>query len=77
MAALASWGQRIGYLLLLLAIAAFVAGLFVGFSGWAGTVVIASLGATCFTLAPAIVVGYAVRAAQREDDERKQARRDR
>jgi len=48
-----------------------VAGLFVGFGGWAGKVVIASLAGTCVTLAPAIVLGYAVRAAQREDDERK------
>jgi hypothetical protein len=70
MAALASWGQRVGYLLLLLAIAAFVAALFAGFSGWAGTVVIVALAATCVTLAPAIVLGYAVRAAQREDDQR-------
>lgn len=76
MGVLASWGQRVGYLLLLLAIAGFIAGLFAGFDSWAGTIVIASLGATCVTLAPAIVLGYAVRAAQREDDERKQARRD-
>ena len=69
MAKLAQWAQRVGYLLLLLAIAAFVVGLFAGFGGWAGTVVIASLGATCVTLAPAIVLGYAVRAAQREDDQ--------
>lgn len=71
MGRLASLGQRLGYALLLLGIAAFVAGLFVGFGGWAGTVVIASLAATTVTLAPAIVLGYAVRAAQREDDERR------
>ena len=71
MGRLAALGQRVGYGLLLLGIAAFVAGLFVGFGGWAGTVVIASLAATTLTLAPAIVLGYAVRAAQREDDERK------
>jgi hypothetical protein len=71
MGRLAALGQRVGYGLLLLGIAAFVAGLFVGFGGWAGTVVIASLAATTVTLAPAIVLGYAVRAAQREDDERK------
>jgi hypothetical protein len=70
MGRLASLGQRVGYGLLLLGIVAFVAGLFVGFGGWAGTVVIASLAGTCVTLAPAIVLGYAVRAAQREDDER-------
>ena len=73
MGRLASLGQRVGYALLLLGIAAFVAGLFVGFGGWAGVVVIASLAATTVTLAPAIVLGYAVRAAQREDDERKRA----
>lgn len=73
MGRLAALGQRIGYGLLLLGIAAFVAGLFVGFGGWAGTVVIASLAGTTVTLAPAIVLGYAVRAAQREDDERRRS----
>ena len=71
MGRLADLGQRIGYSLLLLGIAAFVAGLFVGFGGWAGVAVIASLAGTTVTLAPGIVLGYAVRAAQREDDERK------
>jgi hypothetical protein len=65
-ARLAGLGKRIGYGLLLVAIVAFVAGVFVGF-GMAGPVVVIALAATTVTLAPAIVVGYGVRAADRED----------
>jgi hypothetical protein len=63
---LAVLGKTIGYSLLLVATVAFVAGFFVGF-GLAGPVVIAALAATTVTLAPAIVVGYGVKAADRED----------
>jgi hypothetical protein len=65
-ARLAMLGKRVGYTLVLVAIAAFVAGFFVGF-GTAGPVVVACLAATTVTLAPAIVVGYGVRAAEREE----------
>lgn len=69
LARVAALGQRTGYLLLLVAIAAFVWGVVAGFPGAATTIVIASLALTTVTLAPSIVLGYAVRAAEREDRE--------
>ncbi len=66
---LAETGQRIGYALYGLAIVAFFLALTTGFSsGWV-TLIIASLVIGSFFLAPAIVAGYAVKAAQREDRE--------
>jgi TRAP-type mannitol/chloroaromatic compound transport system permease large subunit len=70
---LARWadvGQRAGYLLFGLAIAVFVVGFVVGFSGGVVAAVVAMLAAGSVVLAPAIVVGYAVRAADRDDRER-------
>jgi hypothetical protein len=63
---LATLGQRIGYLFLLVAVLAFFVGLATSYRTW-GTVVVASLGLCTITLAPAIVLGYAVKAAARED----------
>lgn len=66
---LAETGQRIGYALYGLAIVAFFLAFTTGFSsGWV-TLIIASLVIGSFFLAPAIVAGYAVKAAQREDRE--------
>jgi hypothetical protein len=65
---LAAIGQRVGYLFLLLAVVAFFAGLAGSFATW-GTVVVAAIAASTVTLAPAIVLGYAVKAAAREDRE--------
>jgi len=65
---LASLGQRIGYGFMLIAVVAFFTGLATGYAVW-GPVVIASLVASTLTLAPAIVLGYAVKAAAREDRE--------
>lgn len=62
-------GKRVGYLLLLVAIAAFAAGWVRGFGGAVTTVVVASMLGTTVTLAPAIVIAYAVRAAEREERE--------
>ena len=73
-ARLASAGQRAGYALLVLAIAAFVVGLVADFPPWTVIVVVASLVGTTVTLAPAIVLGYAVKAAERDDRERAQGR---
>lgn len=64
---LASVGQAIGWGLVGLAVVAFVYGLVAGFTTAVTTVVTAALVATTFVLAPAIVLGYAVRAAERED----------
>jgi uncharacterized membrane-anchored protein len=70
MARLAETGQRVGYLCLLVAVIAFFVGLAAGYGTW-GTVVIVALVACTLTLAPAIVLGYAVKAADREDRDRR------
>ncbi len=62
--------NRIGYLLLAVAVALFFAALMVGFSAGMATAVIVTLVAACVLLAPSIVLGYAVKAAEREDRER-------
>jgi small-conductance mechanosensitive channel len=63
----AAIGQAVGYGLILVAVVAFVFGLVAGFTTAVTTVVTACLVATTFVLAPAIVIGYAVKAAERED----------
>lgn len=66
---LAKTGQRTGYALYGLAIVGFFLALSTGFSsGWV-TLIIASLVIGSVFLAPAIVAGYAVKAAEREDRE--------
>jgi hypothetical protein len=72
-ATFAKWtllANRIGYLLFAVAIATFVIGFAVGFSSGVATVVIVSLVAGSVLLAPSIVLGYGVKAAEREDRER-------
>jgi hypothetical protein len=65
----ASFGQRAGYLLFLVAVVAFFIGLVVGWSdGFSTTIIFCLVGGSIF-LAPAIVLGYAVKAAEREDRE--------
>ena len=49
---------------------AFVFGFVSGFDGLVGTLVVASLVVGSIILAPAIVFGYAVKAAERDDRER-------
>lgn len=66
---LASVGQRIGYLLFGVAVVAFFYGFFVDFSNTVATVIVASIAVGSIALAPAIVLGYAVKAADREDRE--------
>jgi hypothetical protein len=63
-------GQRVGYGLFGIAVVAFVVGFAVGFSGAWVAVVVASIVVGSIVLAPAIVFGYAVKAAEREDRER-------
>jgi hypothetical protein len=48
----------------------FFVALAVGFSGTMATLVVVALVAACVLLAPSIVLGYAVKAAEREDRER-------
>jgi hypothetical protein len=70
---LARWadrGQRAGYALFGVAIVLFVVGFVVDFSSGMVTAVVAALVAGSLVLAPAIVIGYAVRAADRDDRDR-------
>lgn len=69
-ARLVELGQRIGYSLFGAAIVAFVIGFFAGFDGLTGAVVVGSIVVGSIILAPAIVFGYAVKAAERDDRER-------
>jgi hypothetical protein len=69
-ARLVELGQRIGYGLFGVAIVAFVVGFVSGFDGPVGTLVVVSLVVGSIVLAPAIVFGYAVKAAERDDRER-------
>jgi hypothetical protein len=62
----ATIGQRVGYAFLLVAIVGFFAGLATSYATW-GTVVLVAMALCTVTLAPAIVLGYAVKAAARED----------
>ena len=66
----ASMGKRIGYSLFLVAIVAFVAGAVAGFSSPYVTTVVVCLGVGSLLLAPAIVIGYGVKAAEREERSR-------
>ena len=72
-AQVAKWtllANRIGYLLVAVAIATFIIGFAIGFSGAVAAVVVVSMVAGFVLLAPSIVLGYAVKAAEREDRER-------
>jgi hypothetical protein len=67
MARLARLGQRVGYAFFAVAVALFAVGLIGGFTAVIAVLVVAALGLGSVTLAPAIVLGYGVRAADRED----------
>jgi hypothetical protein len=69
-ARLVAVGTRLGYALFLVAIVLFVVGFRTGF-GTVGPAIIGCLVLGSLVLAPAIVFGYAVRAAEREDRERR------
>lgn len=64
---LVALGKRVGYGLFLVAIVLFAAGFAVGFDGAVGTTIIAALVVGSIVLAPAIVFGYGVKAAEREE----------
>jgi len=63
----ADWGKKIGYSLFGVAMLAFFVGLFTSFNDTWGWIVIASLVLGSILLLPAIIVGYAVKAAHRDD----------
>ncbi len=72
-ATVARWvnlAQRVGYLLWAAATVLVVVGLLTRFSSLLATTVIVLLVAGCVVLAPSIILGYAVRAAERDDRER-------
>lgn len=72
-AQVAKWtllANRVGYLFVALAMALFFIAFAVGFSSTMAGLVIATLVIGCVLLAPSIVIGYAVKAAEREDRER-------
>ena len=62
-------GQRVGYLLYGAAVVLFVVGFIVGFTPAVVTTVVTAMIVGSALLAPAIVAGYAVKAAAREDRE--------
>ena len=68
-AALVQAGKRIGYGAFAAAIVLFFMGLAAGFTTMGTTAIVACLLVGSAVLAPAIVFGYAVRAAEREDRE--------
>ncbi len=61
--------NRIGYLVLALAVALFFIALAVGFNAAMARAVIVALVVAFVLLAPSIVLGYAVKAAERDDRE--------
>lgn len=63
----AAGGQRVGYALLLVAIAAFFTGALTGFPSASVVTVVVALVVASLVLLPAIILGYAVRAAEKED----------
>jgi hypothetical protein len=62
--------NRVGYLFFALAIATFIIGFAVSFNGAVSAIVVGSIIIGSVLLAPAIVLGYAVKAAERDDRER-------
>jgi heme/copper-type cytochrome/quinol oxidase subunit 3 len=72
-AQVAKWtllANRVGYLFVAVSMALFVIAFAVGFSSTLASLVIVSFVIGCILLAPSIIVGYAVKAAEREDRER-------
>lgn len=70
LAKLASRGKRVGYLLFLAAGVVFAIGLTTEFTPGVSAVVTTCLVVGSIVLAPAIILAYAARAAERQDRER-------
>ena len=66
-ARLASLGQRIGYLGFVVAVIAFLVGALTEFNAPIVAIVMGSIIVGSIFLAPSIVLGYAVKAAEKED----------
>jgi hypothetical protein len=72
-AQIAKWtllANRVGYLFVALAMALFFIAFALGFSPTMATLVIITFVIGCVLLAPSIILGYAVKAADRDDRER-------
>ena len=67
---LASLGSRVGYVALLVAVVAFLLGVLNDLPGWSVALVVGGFAVATACLVPAIILGYAVKAAAREDRER-------
>lgn len=67
---LASLGSRVGYLALLVAIVAFLVGVLNDLPGWSVGLVVGGFAVATACLVPSIILGYAVKAAAREDRQR-------
>ena len=67
---IARYASRAGYALIAVAVVVFFVALVTDFSATLAAIITATLIAGCVLLAPAIILGYAVRAAEREDRER-------
>jgi hypothetical protein len=61
--------NRIGYLCFAVAMAVFLIGFALGFRGAVVAVVVVSLVVGSLLLAPSIILGYAIKAAERDDRE--------
>jgi hypothetical protein len=62
--------NRVGYLVLALAMTLFVLAFLFGFTATMATLIVVCLVVSFVLLAPSIVLGYAVKAAERDDVER-------
>ena len=62
--------NRVGYLFVAVAMALFFLAFAFGFTPTMATLIVATLVAGCVLLAPSIIIGYAVKAAERDDRER-------
>ena len=67
---LARIAGRVGYTLIAVAVVTFFVALATDFDATMAAIITTSLIGGCVLLAPAIIVGYAVKAAEREDRER-------
>jgi hypothetical protein len=66
-ARLVAIGKRIGYLALLIAVVVFFIGLAAGFPSWTVDVIVIALVVSIVVLPAPIVLGYGIRAAEREE----------
>lgn len=67
---IANTAKRVGYVLFLVSMVLFFVALATGFSGAMATAATVALVAGCVVLAPAILLGYAVKGAERDEADR-------